>query len=94
MLRIAGRREFSHHLVGTRVRPAVCLSCALAFRPIRAAVARLGVRIRIFRVLALRRGRGAKSRHLNDLAAEKHMRQAKPPADQPAVAKQTPYLIR
>ncbi len=37
--------------------------------------------------LLIRRGHGAKGRHLDDLAPEEHMRQPEAPADEPAIAK-------
>ena len=45
-------------------------------------------------ILAFRRRRGAESRHFDDFVAEMHMRQAKAPADQAAIAKQPPHLFR
>ncbi len=44
-------------------------------------------------IFALRRGRGAKRGHLDDLVAEEHMSQTETPADQPAIAKQTAHLF-
>ena len=46
-------------------------------------------------LLALRRGtRGAEGRHLDDLAAEKHVRQAEPPPNQAAVPEEPLHLFR
>jgi hypothetical protein len=41
-----------------------------------------------------RRMSGAKGRHFDDLVTEAHMRKMKAPADQAAIAKQLPHLIR
>ena len=51
------------------------------------------IRFAVLRVLPLRRRRRAESRHLDDLLAEMHVRQAKAPADEAAIAKQAPHLF-
>ena len=55
-------------------------------------VLRIRLRHRLF--ARRRRAGGAKRRHLDDLAAEHDMRQAKAPPDQARIAKQRPDLIR
>ena len=45
-------------------------------------------------VFTLRRGRRTKSRDFYDLIAEMHVREAKAPADEAAIAKQAPDLFR
>jgi len=52
------------------------------------------IRFDILRILPLRRGRRAESRNLDDFMAEMHVRQAKTPADEAAIAKQAPDLFR
>ena len=51
-------------------------------------------RVRVaLRVLALGRGGGAERRHLDDLAAEMHVRQAEAPADEAAITEQPAHLL-
>ena len=63
-----------------------------AIRPSAPLALRIG--IGILGILPLRRRGRAKSRHFDDFLAEMHVRQAKAPADQAAIAKQAPHLFR
>ena len=45
-------------------------------------------------VVVLVNGGGPKGRYFDDLAAESHMCEPEPPADEPAIAEQSPHLVR
>ncbi len=62
--------------------------------PASAIAVAVGLGIDLVGIFAFRRRGGAEGRHFDDLVAEMHMREAEAPADQAAIAKQTPHLFR